>query len=81
MQASREQVLAYRVAAQQLDRSAKTVRSLAVLDIGVQDAAGEAARLAFDGGPHLPGAYRAGVGDGQRRGGQRRRLLYLPGGD
>ena len=48
MQASREQVIAYRVAAQQLDRSAKTVRSLAVLDIGVQDAAGDAARLAFD---------------------------------
>ncbi len=48
MQASREQVIAYRVAAQQLDRSGKTARSLAVLDIGVQDAAGEAARLAFD---------------------------------
>lgn len=48
MQASREQVVAYRVAAQQLDRSAKTVRSLAVLDIGVQDAVGDAARLAFD---------------------------------
>ena len=48
MQASREQVIAYRVAAQQLDRSARTARGLAVLDIGVQDGAGESARLAFD---------------------------------
>lgn len=48
MKASRDQVIAYRVAAQQLDRSARSVRQLAVLDIGVQDAAGEAARLAFD---------------------------------
>jgi hypothetical protein len=48
MKVDREQVLAYRVAAQQLDRGAKTVRGLHVLDIGVQDAAGEQARLAFD---------------------------------
>src|SRR5690348_7238529 len=48
MQAAREQVIAYRVAAQQFDRSATTARSLAVLDIGVQDGAGESARLAFD---------------------------------
>jgi hypothetical protein len=48
MEASREQVIAYRVAAQQLDRSGRTARGLAVLDIGVQDGAGEAARLAFD---------------------------------
>lgn len=48
MKASREQVIAYRVAAQQLDRSARSIHQLAVLDIGVQDGAGEAARLAFD---------------------------------
>ena len=48
MQVSREQIVAYRVAAQQLDRSGKTARGLTVLDIGVQDGAGEAARLAFD---------------------------------
>jgi hypothetical protein len=48
MKIAREQVLAYRVAAQQLDRSAKTVRGLRVLDIGVQDGAGEQARLALD---------------------------------
>ena len=48
MKATREQVIAYRVAAQQLDRSGRSVRGLAVLDVGVQDAAGEQARLAFD---------------------------------
>ncbi len=48
MDVTREQVIAYRVAAQQLDRSAGAVAELAVLDIGVQDAAGEQARLAFD---------------------------------
>lgn len=41
-------MIAYRVAAQQLDRSAAKLGDLAVLDIGVQDAAGEQARLAFD---------------------------------
>jgi hypothetical protein len=41
-------VIAYRVAAQQFDRSAKSARGLRVLDIGVQDAGGEQARLAFD---------------------------------
>lgn len=48
MKVTREQVLAYRIEAQQLHRSAKQVRSLRVLDIGVQDAAGEQARLVFD---------------------------------
>ena len=48
MKVDRQQVLAYRVAAQQLDRSAKSIRGLRVLDIGVQDAGGEQARLAFD---------------------------------
>jgi hypothetical protein len=45
---SREQVIAYRIEAQQLHRTARQARSLAVLDIGVQDAAGDQARLAFD---------------------------------
>ncbi len=48
MQVTREQVIGYRIAAQQLDRSAARVGDLAVLDIGVQEAAGEQARLAFD---------------------------------
>ncbi|MDQ6851341.1 MAG: winged helix DNA-binding domain-containing protein, partial [Actinomycetota bacterium] len=48
MDVTREQVIAYRVAAQQLDRSAAKLGDLAVLDLGVQDAAGEQARLAFD---------------------------------
>lgn len=48
MQLTREQVIGYRVAAQQLDRSARSVGGLAVLDIGVQESAGEQARLSFD---------------------------------
>jgi hypothetical protein len=57
MKVSREQVIAYRVAVQQLHRDGRAVRSLAVLDIGVQDAAGEQARLAFDARlPKPPGA-------------------------
>lgn len=48
MKASREQIVAYRIEAQQLYRTAKQIRSLAVLDIGVQESAGEQARLAFD---------------------------------
>jgi hypothetical protein len=48
MKVSREQVIAYRVEAQQLHRTGRQVRSLAVLDIGVQEAAGDQARLAFD---------------------------------
>lgn len=47
MRVSREQVLAYRVAAQQLDRSASDPLALRVLDIGVQDAPGQQALLAF----------------------------------
>ncbi len=48
MQASREQVIAYRVAAQQLHRVDCRPSDLAVLDIGVQDSGADAARLAFD---------------------------------
>lgn len=48
MNVSREQVIAYRAEAQQLHRTGKQVRSLDVLDIGVQEAAGEQARLTFD---------------------------------
>jgi hypothetical protein len=48
LKATREQVIAYRVAAQQLHRTGRTARGLAVLDIGVQESAGEQARLAFD---------------------------------
>ena len=45
---SRDQVIAYRVAAQGLHRKATDAQKLAVLDIGVQDSAGDLARLAFD---------------------------------
>jgi hypothetical protein len=45
---SREQVLAYRVAAQGLHRNGRKLDRLAVLDFGVQDAAPQLARLAFD---------------------------------
>ena len=55
----RAQVIGYRVAAQQLDRSGTEPARLAVLDIGVQDAAGEQARLAFD--ARLPGCPPAGL--------------------
>ena len=44
---SREQVLAYRVAAQGLHREAKSVDRLGVLDLGVQEAMGHPAALAF----------------------------------
>lgn len=47
MRVTRAQVIAYRVQAQELDRTAGSVGTLAVLDLGVQDAAGEQARLAF----------------------------------
>jgi hypothetical protein len=57
MKATREQVIAYRVDAQQLQRTGRTARGLAVLDIGVQESAGEQARLAFDARlPKSPGA-------------------------
>lgn len=45
---TREQVIAYRVAAQGLHRDRATLGKLAVLDIGVQDSGVDAARLAFD---------------------------------
>jgi hypothetical protein len=48
MKVSRDQVIAYRVQAQQLHRTGRQARGLAVLDIGVQDSAGQQARLAFD---------------------------------
>jgi Winged helix DNA-binding domain len=43
----RDQVLAYRVAAHQLDRSVKDLLDLAVLDLGVQDTPYGSARLAI----------------------------------
>jgi hypothetical protein len=45
---TREQVIAYRVAAQGLHRQDTRVEDLAVLDLGIQDSTPEAARLAFD---------------------------------
>ena len=48
LQLGRARVLSYRAAAQGLYRSATEAGQLAVLDIGVQDAAPELARLAFD---------------------------------
>jgi winged helix DNA-binding protein len=50
VKASRQQAIAYRVAAQGLDRQSGSAApaSLAVLDIGVQDSGSDAARLAFD---------------------------------
>lgn len=45
---SREQVLAYRAAAQGLHRSTSDLLGLAVLAIGVQDSGADAAQLAFD---------------------------------
>ncbi|HZC71188.1 MAG TPA: crosslink repair DNA glycosylase YcaQ family protein [Jatrophihabitans sp.] len=47
MEFSREHVIAYRVAAQQLHRDARAVPDLAVLDIGVQEAMGQPVALAF----------------------------------
>lgn len=67
MDVSRAQVIAYRVAAQQLDRSAGAVDELAVLDIGVQEAMGTPAGYAFaarlDGDDLGPDA--TGTGPGQ----------------
>src|SRR4051794_13334784 len=48
MNVTREQVIAYRISAQQLDRTAASPAKLAVLDIGVQDMATHPARFAFD---------------------------------
>lgn len=47
MNVNRKQVLAYRVAAQGLHREASAIAELAVLDIGVQEAMGSPAALAF----------------------------------
>ena len=64
MKVSRSQVIAYRVAAQQLDRSAASVAKLAVLEIGVQDMSTHPARLAFD--ARLPDpAPAGGIGPGK----------------
>lgn len=64
MDVTREQVIAYRVAAQGLHRTAKRVGDLTVLDIGVQDSGADAARLAFD--ARLPGAPPAdSIGPGR----------------
>jgi hypothetical protein len=48
MDVTREQVLAYRIKAQGLHRSQRAVARLAVLDFGVQSAAPQLTRLAFD---------------------------------
>lgn len=47
MDVTREQVIAYRIAAQGLHRQAESVGELDVLDIGVQEAMGHPAALAF----------------------------------
>ncbi len=66
MNLSREQTLAYRVAAQGLHREARRVDQLAVLDIGVQDyAPADLARLALDARLAAPPAPDA-VGPGRR---------------
>jgi Winged helix DNA-binding domain len=48
LKVSRQQVLAYRVSAQGLHREATALGELAALDIGVQHASADGARLAFD---------------------------------
>lgn len=67
MHVTREQVIAYRVAVQGLHRDAGRVGDLGVLDIGVQEAMGHPAALAFaarlpDGVPVSPAALRIGPG-------------------
>lgn len=69
MKLSRAQVLAYRLAAQGLHRDAAAVSGLGVLDIGVQEAMGHPAALAF--AARLPasvavGPADVGVGPGHR---------------
>ena len=64
---SRAQVLAYRVAAQGLHRDTAAPADLAVLDIGVQEAMGHPAALAFanrlaPGTPVTPGSIAVGPG-------------------
>ncbi|WP_375477072.1 DNA glycosylase AlkZ-like family protein [uncultured Jatrophihabitans sp.] len=66
---SRGQALAYRVAAQGLHRDGTTVSGLAVLDIGVQEAMGQPAALAF--AARLPetaplGPGKTAIGPGHR---------------
>lgn len=61
MDVTREQVIAYRVAAQQLHRDAGAVLDLAVLDIGVQEAMGHPAALAF--AARLPADVPVGPAD------------------
>lgn len=69
MKATRKQVIAYRVAAQGLHRDAASVRELGVLDIGVQEAMGHPAALAF--AARLPASVAVGptevpIGPGHR---------------
>lgn len=61
MKATREQVIAYRVAAQGLHRDTASVGRLAVLDIGVQEAMGQPAALAF--AARLPARVSVRPGD------------------
>jgi hypothetical protein len=61
MDATREQVIAYRVAAQGLHRDASSVGDLGVLDIGVQEAMGHPAALAF--AARLPANVPVGPSD------------------
>jgi hypothetical protein len=62
VEVSREQVLAYRVAVQGLHRDAAgAVGELGVLDIGVQEAMGQPAALAF--AARLPASVAVGPGD------------------
>jgi hypothetical protein len=61
---SREQVIAYRVAAQGLHRTGRSVDKLAVLEIGVQDASPELARLSFDARLARP-VPAGGIGPGE----------------
>ena len=61
MDVSREQVLAYRVAMQGLHRSGSAVGELGVLDLGVQEAMGHPAALAF--AARLPASVSVAPGD------------------
>jgi len=66
MKMSREQVLAYRVAAQGLLRDATAVERLGVLDIGVQEAMGHPAALAFAARLPAGAAVDPEIGPGHR---------------
>jgi hypothetical protein len=61
VQVTRSQVLAYRVAAQGLHREAGAVRDLGVLDLGIQEAMGSPAGLAF--AARLPASVSVGPQD------------------